>query len=231
MDQIITLDVKYRFFDTEGMIHPVVITNDRSMVLVDCGHIGGLAPIEAAFRSAELNMSDLTTVIITHHDHDHMGALAALKRKYPAVQVIASQQESPYISGDTPSLRLIQAEHIQRSLPDEHKAFGLAFINILKKVVPASVDLTVSEADTFGWCGGCRVVATPGHTPGHISLYLEKHHTVITGDAAALENGALVIANPAFALDLHEAKKSLEKLLALDADTYICYHGGVWHKP
>ena len=231
MDDIIILNVEYRFFNNAGVIHPVVLKDGSSMALVDCGHTGDLARIEAAFRTVELDISELTTVIVTHHDHDHMGALAALKRKYTAVQVIASRAEAPYITGEQPSLRLTQAEELQHKLPDDQKAFGLAFMDVLRNVEPVPVDMTVSDGDALSWCGGCRVIATPGHTPGHISLYLKQLRTVITGDAAALENGTLAVANPAFAMDLREAEQSLEKQLALNADTYVCYHGGVWHKP
>ena len=70
-------------------------------------------------------------------------------------------------------------------------------------------------------------MATPGHTPGHISLYLPTLHAVITGDAAVVEAGELAVANPQFALDLPRAEASLARLLELPCDTYYCYHGGV----
>ena len=85
MENIIILDVKYCFFNNEGVIHPAVLKDGSGMALGDCGHMGDLAQIEAAFRSAGLDISELTAVIATHHDHDHMGALAALKRKYSAI--------------------------------------------------------------------------------------------------------------------------------------------------
>ncbi|MDI9475005.1 MAG: MBL fold metallo-hydrolase, partial [Bacillota bacterium] len=65
-------------------------------------------------------------------------------------------------------------------------------------------------------------------TPGHLSLYMTEANAVITGDAFALENNRPVIANPQFTLDMEQASKSMEKLLALDADTHYCYHGGVY---
>ena len=49
----------------------------------------------------------------------------------------------------------------------------------------------------------------------------------MTGDAAVLEAGTPAVANPQFALDLPRAEVSLQKLLTLDADCWICYHGGV----
>ena len=78
------------------------------------------------------------------------------------------------------------------------------------------------------WCGGCRVIATPGHTPGHISLFMENDSIIITGDAIALEDNQPVIANPQFTLDIEQATKSMDKLLSINACSYYCYHGGVY---
>jgi hypothetical protein len=49
---------------------------------------------------------------------------------------------------------------------------------------------------------------------------------LITGDAAALENGKPVVANPQYALDLKKAEESLAKIMNYGANEIICYHGG-----
>ena len=41
------------------------------------------------------------------------------------------------------------------------------------------------------------------------------------------ETGAPSVANPQFALDLPRAEASPQRLLALDADCWLCYHGGI----
>lgn len=110
------------------------------------------------------------------------------------------------------------------------KRLARLFVRFYKKVEPVKVDLLVHNGDCFDWCGGCEIVATYGHTPGHISLYLTDEKTIITGDAAALEKNELVIANPHFTLDMDNAKKSLSKLLTYDAKMIICYHGGIVKK-
>lgn len=230
MGEIITLTIKHSFNGAEDAIHPVILLDDHEMVLVDCGYTGFLPEIESAFQAQGLSCDNLTTILITHHDYDHMGAMAAFKQKYPAVQVIAGSMEAPFITGRRKSLRLEQAESIQAALPDEQKAFGLAFCDMLRQVTPSPVDICVNDGDCFDWCGGCIIVGTLGHTPGHISLYLEKHKTVITGDAAVLQNNQLEIANPQFTMNLRDAEESLHKLIHLDADTYICYHGGIYRR-
>ncbi|MDF2632738.1 MAG: beta-lactamase domain protein [Caproiciproducens sp.] len=230
MEQIVVLNVKFQFGDTKDVIHPVILKDDKEMVLVDCGHTGFLPKIEEAIGAAGLNCNQLTKIVITHQDHDHIGALAAFKQKYPNIQIIASEIEAPYVAGKMKTIRLEQAEALQKTLPEEQKAFGNAFCEILRNVEPAKVDLTVHDGDLFDWCGGCEIVATPGHTPGHISLYLKNKKTMITGDAAVLEDDRLVIANPQFTLDMESAEKSLSKILSYDADTFICYHGGIYKR-
>lgn len=228
MEKIIVLDVKFKFGDTEDVIHPVILFDDTEMVLIDCGYTGFISNIETAIRDKGLDCNKLTKIVITHHDHDHMGALAALVKKYPNIQVVAGEAEAPYITGEKKSLRLEQAENMQKYLPEDQKEFGTMFCEILRKVEPAKVDIIVKEGDIFPWCGGCEMIETPGHTPGHISLYVKDKKTMITGDAAVLENDRLEIANPQFTIDMPKAEKSLLKIRGYDVDTFICYHGGVY---
>ena len=211
------LNVHFRFGETEGVIHPVVLQDDAHVVLIDCGYTGFLPAIEEAMLKSGISCEDLTHAFITHHDHDHMGALSALKKKYPHIQVVAGEHEEPYISGRLRSLRLAQAEAMQLTLPKDQQAFGITFCNILRNVEPVPVDLIVHGGETLDWVGGCTVVNTPGHTPGHISLYPHNENIMIAGDAAVVENDKLAIANPQFTLDMQDAEKSLEKLLEYNA--------------
>ena len=68
---------------------------------------------------------------------------------------------------------------------------------------------------------------TPGHTPGHISIYFPKNKILIANDAVVVENDELEIANPQFALDLSQAIESVRKISLLDIDRLFCYHSGV----
>lgn len=231
MKNIIILNINFNYGGIEDIIHPVILKDEKEMILVDCGYTGAMPAIEEAIKAENLDCKELTKIIITHHDHDHIGALADFKSKYPNIKIVASEIEAPYISGEKVSLRLKQAEALQSTLSDEQKAFGQAFCTVLRNVKPAEVDILVRDGEILDWCGGCEIIGTPGHTPGHISLYLRNERTVITGDAATLENNQLVIANPQFTIDKENADKSILKILSNDAETYICYHGGVYKRP
>lgn len=226
MSELYILQVPFVFGNVQDTIYPVVLRDDRNMVLVDCGYSGFLPNIEQAMAEQGLDPAELTAIVITHADHDHMGALAAFQRKYPRISTIAGKHEVQGITGEEENFRLRQARALQSTLPPEQQEFGKAFCSLLEQVEPAKVDLPVWEGDTFDWCGGCTVLATPGHTPGHISLYLPEHDTLIAGDAAVLQDGQFILANPQFAFDLPAAEDSLQRLLHHPAKTVICYHGG-----
>jgi glyoxylase-like metal-dependent hydrolase (beta-lactamase superfamily II) len=228
MEEIIVLNIRFNFGQIEDEIHPVVIKDDKNMILIDCGYTGFLPLVERAMEEKQLSCRDLTHVLITHQDHDHMGALYELKEKYPGVKVVAGKLEAPYISGRRKSLRLEQAEQMQFELPEDQREFGEAFCNILRAVRPVAVDTLVEDGDILDWCGGCTILGTPGHTPGHICVYHHGKNTLIAGDAAVLEEGRLMVANPQYALNLDQAEASLQKVRNCGADTIICYHGGTW---
>lgn len=230
MNRITILKIPFSFGGINDAIYPVVLRDEWHMVLVDCGYVGFLKKIERAMENEGLHCKDLTHVLITHHDHDHMGTLSELKRTYPQIRVVTSRTEKPYINGECKPLRLVQAEAMQPSLPPEQQAFGRAFCEMLAKVQPVSVDDLVQNDECLPWCGGCVVVATPGHTKGHISLYLPASQTLIAGDAAVLEGQTLTIANPQYALDIAKARQSLNLIIHSKAKRIICYHGGVMER-
>ncbi len=214
------------FGNTENTVYPTLLWDKQNIILVDCGFIGALSILEKELQRYGLSAEQITGLVLTHHDHDHMGAAAALKRINPHVKIYASAVEAPFISAQEKPLRLRQAEEMQKTLPPEQQDFGKAFCDMLHRVEPVEVDYYLRDGEHMDWCEGCTILLTPGHTPGHISLHMEKDSIVITGDAIALEDGNPVIANPQFTLDIEQAIKSMERLLSLKARAYYCYHGG-----
>lgn len=230
MNKLIILNIDMTFGETHENIHPVVFCDDTNCVLVDCGYVGALPKIEEALYCNDIFPEEITHIIVTHQDHDHVGAAASFKKKFPNVKIMASAEEAPYISGTRKSLRLEQAEQLQKELPANMQEFGRAFCSLLRSVEPVQIDQLLYGEEQLPFCGGCQVIATPGHTPGHISLYLSEFNTIISGDAVALEDGKPVIANPRFTLDIETANASIQRLLAHPAQKIICYHGGVLEK-
>jgi len=226
--KILRLTISMQLGDIENIVYPTLLWDQENIILVDCGFVGSLPILEEELHQHGLSVNQLTGLILTHHDHDHMGTAAALKKLNSNIKIYSSSQEAPFISAQKKPLRLCQAEEMQKSLPPEQQDFGKAFCNMLRQVEPVGVDYLLHDGDHLDWCGGCRVIATPGHTPGHISLFMENDSIIITGDAIALEDNQPVIANPQFTLDIEQATKSMDKLLSINACSYYCYHGGVY---
>jgi len=226
-EKYIVLKLSYTFNEIEQLVFPVVLFGIEDIVLVDCGYAGSLKQLEDQLRYHDVEPSTLTKIVLTHQDDDHIGAAAEWKAKYPAIQIFASHIEEPYLSGKAKNLRLQQAEEMQKLLPEEQKAWGEQFCERFRNLQPLSISRKLYSGDVFDWGGGCEIIETPGHTPGHISIRSLHNDFLITGDAAVLEGNKLVIANPEYSLNLEDAKKSLIKILSYNCKQYICYHGGI----
>ncbi|URN96260.1 MAG: MBL fold metallo-hydrolase [Candidatus Pristimantibacillus lignocellulolyticus] len=223
--EILELPIEFEFNGQKNCIYPSLIILNNELTLVDTGYTNFLTLIENEIMKNGFQMKCLKNIIITHYDDDHIGSLYDFKEKYPWINIIASDIESKYISGEMKSERLVQAEEMLENMPNEEIEFGKWFVQQLNNLKHVAIDTKVCDGDMI-LENKCRIVATPGHTSGHISLYFPSINSVITGDAAVHENDELDIANPDFCLNVESAELSLKKLENLKAETYYCYHGG-----
>lgn len=194
----------------------LIVDAEAGPTLVDTGLPGQLGAIEAALAEAGLAVGDLRRIIITHQDIDHIGSLHDLVAASGA-QVLACAVEAPTIDG--------------RELPRFARPEVLAARPELRPVAaafrPTSIDRQLEDGDRLDLAGGVRAVFTPGHTPGHLSLYLERSKTLIAGDALSATDGRLEGPNAAASMDMALATESVRRLAKLDVATIVCYHGGL----
>jgi glyoxylase-like metal-dependent hydrolase (beta-lactamase superfamily II) len=227
MNKVNILEIKYEINRDKNSIFLVLISDKNEMILIDAGRPNFLSKIEDAILSQGMDINNLTKVIITHHDHDHIGSLAELKRKYPKVQIISSREEEPYISGKYKPLRVELSEQKIDTLSDKERFEVLKENDYLNSIETVNVDILVDDKDVFKYCGGIEIISTPGHMPGHIALYLKESKTLVVGDAIKAKKGKLIGPNPKYTLDMDLAKESMKKFLDYDIENVVCYHGGV----
>jgi glyoxylase-like metal-dependent hydrolase (beta-lactamase superfamily II) len=184
--------------------------------LVDAGLPGQQGAIAEALAEANLRVSDLKRIILTHQDIDHVGSLHDLVDASGA-RVLAFATEAPFIDGSRPP----------RFATPEALAQRPELRPVAERFRATSVDETLQDDANLDLAGGVRVIHTPGHTPGHMCLYLERSRTLIAGDALTASEGQLMGPNPGATPDMATARQSLQKLAALDVDAIVCYHGGV----
>jgi glyoxylase-like metal-dependent hydrolase (beta-lactamase superfamily II) len=72
---------------------------------------------------------------------------------------------------------------------------------------------------------GLRIVATPGHTAGHIAVLDEAGGILVAGDALGTVGGTLAGSNPSFTADPAAARASVAKLGGLRYETLLVGHG------
>ncbi len=72
---------------------------------------------------------------------------------------------------------------------------------------------------------GLRIVATPGHTPGHVAVYDEAGGILVAGDAMRTVDGKPTPPGPDFTEDMGAALASIAKMGALRFETLLVGHG------
>lgn len=225
--KLITLKITVKNNGVDYSMHPVIIKDNHDLILVDCCLVGNWSLIKDKIREHDINPNELTKIIVTHQDHDHIGTLEEIKMEIPNVKIYSSKIEAPYIEGNKKSLRLEQVENIYPTLSEEEKINSKIFQEKLKLVPKINVDVLLEGNEEFDWCGGIKIILTPGHMPGHICVYSKAEKILIAGDSMTSENGILKLPNPKFTLDMEEAKKSINNLLNLDIEKIVCFHGGL----
>jgi len=203
--------------EPESFLNLTLIVDEQSgNSLVDAGLPNQTEAISAALVEAGIGVQDLGRIIFTHQDLDHVGSGAALVRQSGA-RVLAHPADAPYIEGSLRPLKPSPEMLEQRPQMRE----------VLERLEPVGIDEYVEDGTRLDLAGGTKVISTPGHTPGHISLYLERSKVLIAGDALRAQRGSLNGPNPYMTLEMRTALQSIRRLADLELETIVCYHGGV----
>jgi glyoxylase-like metal-dependent hydrolase (beta-lactamase superfamily II) len=226
LENVEALELSMSFGGNESVIHPVLLFDKPGeMTLIDAGLPGQVPAIKEHLRALGLKMSNIRRLILTHQDIDHIGGAAEIVQETGA-EVLAHVDDVPYIQGE---LQLIKfdpnsIEAMLKNLPEDRREAARRVFSSPPRV---RVDRALKDGDELPVHGGLRIIHTPGHTPGHISVYLRAHGVLISGDALRVEEGALVGPSPAATPDMESAMESVHKLESFSIDRVLCYHGGL----
>lgn len=220
-NNIEALELKMTINGHPNVIHPVVMWSDDEATLIDTGMVGQYEDLKQALNDAGVKPESIKQIIITHQDIDHIGNLPAFLKEFPQTQVWAHAEDKPYIEGNKEMIKMDSSRLEQ--MPEEMRKQMKDFVDSLIRV---KVTRELEDGETLNLQGGIEVIFTPGHTPGHISLFVKKEQLLITGDAMVAEDGELKGPREEVTPDIDEAFASVRKLKNYDFEYALCYHGG-----
>jgi glyoxylase-like metal-dependent hydrolase (beta-lactamase superfamily II) len=200
-----------------AIVNCFLIADSDGLTLIDSGLPGNDKKILKQIVEMGHKPGDLRRILITHSDGDHVGALAELKAA-TRVRVYASEIEARAIAEGKSS------REIHASGP---AVLLFTITGFFFKAKPATVDDFLTNGQLLPVLGGLRVVATPGHTPGHVSFFAPGAGILFAGDSLTSRNGRLRGSRGAVTWNQEEANASKQLQAELGARIVCPGHGRV----
>ncbi|MGO9019392.1 MAG: MBL fold metallo-hydrolase [Syntrophobacteraceae bacterium] len=205
-----------------------LLVDGGTVTVIDAGLPGAENTICEYVRQIGYSLSQVRRIIVTHHHVDHTGGLTGLVNLTGA-EVWAHKDDAGFIDGSVarPVVEM-SAERIRAFIPDATAEEIAAVRQRTKEFMrarPAKVDLCLCGGEELSVLGGCQIVHTPGHTPGHMCLYLPARSLLIAGDLMRYEQGRIEGPIPEFTANPKEAAKSLRRVAGMNIEAMYGYHG------
>jgi glyoxylase-like metal-dependent hydrolase (beta-lactamase superfamily II) len=202
--------------------------------LVDAGLSMGTADILSVAAARFGESARPAAIILTHGHFDHVGALEALLGVWD-VPVYAHMLELPFLTG-------------RADYPPPDPTVGRGLMARLSPMFPErGIDLgdrvhALPADGTVPGMPGWRWIATPGHAPGHVSLFRDTDRVLVAGDAVTTTRQESVFSvmtqrqemngPPAyFTIDWDKARRSAETLAQLRPAILATGHGEPMRAP
>jgi glyoxylase-like metal-dependent hydrolase (beta-lactamase superfamily II) len=180
------------------------------LLLIDTGMPGNGNKIINYVKGLGKNASDIKYVFLTHADIDHIGSAAKIKQMTGA-QLVIHVNDAPILAGKS-RMKTIKGP------------LGLIMKLILgfMRFHPVEPDVVVKEDTDIA---GFKVIHTPGHTNGSISLY-QPGKVIFVGDALKSDSrGNLNFPSRLLSADVVKATVSIMAIAELEFDCLLPGHG------
>ena len=209
-----------------------LVEGEGGLTAVDAGLPGLGRTLEEDLRSIGRSLDDITAVVLTHGDLDHIGLVSRLASG--GARVLAHADEVERLRKPGPKSGDASAREFLKNL------WRPQLLRMIAKTVPytgrpkpVTTDATFTDGDVLDVPGRPRVIATVGHTPGHCALLFEERGALFVGDAltahSLLRRGPDVSLMPRFMNeDNAQALRALDALEPLSADVMLFGHGDPW---
>jgi glyoxylase-like metal-dependent hydrolase (beta-lactamase superfamily II) len=189
----------------------VLVDDDGQVTLVDAGTKRAPKAVMTGLEHIGVAPSDVTRILVTHAHPDHVGGLAGLRGRTGAT-VAVHERDAAYVrEGKGPVL--------------DRSTLGGRLMRRNRGSAPTPVDEQLVDGQLLDVAGGLRVLHTPGHSPGHVSLLHEPSRVLITGDSIWNMRGRMTWSVPMFCTDAALSRRTADVLGELDYDVAAFTHG------
>jgi glyoxylase-like metal-dependent hydrolase (beta-lactamase superfamily II) len=165
-----------------------LIEHQSGFLMVDPGwnHPDSWTALTTGLAAAQIPMSAITAVVITHVHPDHHGLSGAV-REQSGAWIAMHEREDAWLAGlaEPSDIRAGMLSYMRLSgAPPEH----LAELSARQPAGGpgrgmARADRTLTHGDLIDVPGlEMRAIWTPGHSPGHLCFHLESRGLLLTGD-------------------------------------------------
>jgi glyoxylase-like metal-dependent hydrolase (beta-lactamase superfamily II) len=220
-------DGVYRF--GTDRINWYVLEAEDGLTLIDAGLPGHWPQLTRWLDEHGYELTDVTVIILTHADVDHVGFAGTLANR--GVPVYCHPDDLPLLRSHPQSPPGWYLRNLWRP------RFFMYAVEMLRDGVRSVEPVTDAEPLADGKVlpvpGDPRVIFAPGHTPGSSVLFVENRNILFCGDVLATRNiftqreGDPQLLGDADE-DHEEAKASLGRLEGLGTVTLLPGHGNPW---
>jgi glyoxylase-like metal-dependent hydrolase (beta-lactamase superfamily II) len=208
-----------------GMVAYLIEEKPRDYTLIDTCFACSIPTLESYLSNSGIDFKDINRIILTHLHPDHVEAANELRRKTGA-KIYSHWIEASYLShmleySGPPDKGTF--EHVLKIMGSNIDKVTKKFGNI--NVGPIVIDRVLEDGDTIG--NTLQVIHTPGHTPGHISLYDKERQILIGGDVlfnSILNIDGLFVPPPTVTKDWETSIVSARRLLSLKFEKLLLAH-------
>ncbi len=202
-----------------GIANGWIIRSDGGAVLVDAGFDRFPGRVAWGLRHMGLAPADLKLIIITHAHVDHIGALAEIVRGTGAA-VAVHECEAEYVRTGQPLMPrgLSPRGRITVAWANRHPE--------VTRVGAVEPEVIIrNELDLAPWGLAGRVVETPGHSPGSVSIILDDGRAYIGDLVVNSFPSTLPLRTSCFGDAPEQMPVSWQKVLDLGARVICPGHG------
>ncbi len=209
------------------IVNSYLIVDGDDVTIIDAGLPGYWKLLVAELASIGKSLDNVRALVLTHGDTDHIGFAARLYReKGVAAYVHADDVERAQLKVKKPNSGWgpIKPGPLAGFLWYSARKGGL-------RIPPAEHLQTMADGDVLDVPGSPRIIHTPGHTPGSVTVHVPIVDAVFLGDTITTRNvltGATGPKPAPFTLQPDEAITSLGRIEPVDATWVLPGHGPAW---